>query len=146
MTSARLYRAVAVLFVVFTLGHTVGFLRFTPPTPEAAVVRDAMTNVSFTVRGSTYSYGNFYRGFGLYISLYLAFSAVLAWILASMSRSAPGPTNAITWTLVIVQAVGFGLSWKYFSLPPALFSIFITILLAAAALIARPESHIANLT
>ena len=64
MSTKSLYRASAVLFVVFAVAHTVGFLTFTPPSQDGVSVRDAMERVQFTVAGSTFSYGAFYRGFG----------------------------------------------------------------------------------
>jgi hypothetical protein len=74
-----LYRVSAVLFILFALGHTFGFLTLKPPTTEAIAVRDAMQNVHFQIRGVTLSYGGFYMGFGLTISAYLFFSSILAW-------------------------------------------------------------------
>jgi len=38
-------------------------------------VWDAMNRVPFTVGGNTFTYGGFYKGFGIDISMYLAFSA-----------------------------------------------------------------------
>ena len=79
MNATLFYRIAAALLVSFAAGHTFGFLRFKPPTSDALAVRDAMNNVHFQVRGSDFSYGGFYRGFGLTITVYLLFSAFLAW-------------------------------------------------------------------
>jgi len=49
MTATLLYRIAAVLFLLFAIGHTVGFLTFKPPNPEAIAVRDSMENVRFQV-------------------------------------------------------------------------------------------------
>ena len=74
MKAIWLYRTAAVLLILFAAGHTFGFLNFKAPTAEGVAVFDAMNHVRFTARGATYSYGDFYRGFGLYISVYLLFS------------------------------------------------------------------------
>ena len=74
MKAKLFYRIAAVLFVLFAAGHTFGFLKFKPPTPEGIAVRDSMKNVHFRVEGRDYSYGGFYDGFGWYISAYLLFS------------------------------------------------------------------------
>src|SRR5262249_55306937 len=81
-----LYRIAAVLFGVFAAGHTIGFLKFRPPTPEGLAVFDAMNHVQFEVKGSKFTYGAFYTGFGLFATLYLLFSAFLAWHLGNMAR------------------------------------------------------------
>jgi hypothetical protein len=133
MTSATLYRVSAVIFVLFAAGHTFGFLSFKPPTAEGIAVRDAMSAVHFTVDGSTFSYGNFYRGFGLSATVSMLFQAFLAWQLASIARLAPGATARVGWGLCAVQLVGFGLSYLYFSLAPAIFSLALGVCLGVAA-------------
>jgi hypothetical protein len=45
MNATLLYRIASVLLLLFALGHTVGFLKFKPPTAEGVAVRDAITNV-----------------------------------------------------------------------------------------------------
>src|SRR5438552_18678236 len=89
MKAIWLYRTAAVLLILFAAGHTFGFLNFKAPTAEGVAVFDAMNHVRFTARGATYSYGDFYRGFGLYISVYLLFSAFLAWHLGSQAQTLP---------------------------------------------------------
>jgi hypothetical protein len=78
MNATLLYRIASALLVLFAVGHTIGFLRLKPPTPEAAAVYDAMHKVHFQVGGSSFSYGGFYIGFGLFVTAYLLFSAYLA--------------------------------------------------------------------
>lgn len=58
MNATLLYRIASILVLLFALGHTVGFLKFKPPTAEGIAVRDAMANVHFQVRGHDYSYGS----------------------------------------------------------------------------------------
>jgi len=65
--ASRLYKMASVLMVLFTLAHTYGFLKFKPPSPEGLAVLDSMKKVYFQVKGATFSYGGFYRGFGLAI-------------------------------------------------------------------------------
>ena len=105
MRTSLLFRIAAVLLLFFALGHTVGFLRFRPPTAEGVAVLDAMNNVHFRVGNATSSYGGFYVGFGLFVTAYLLFSAVLAWQIGSMTRRAPGA----------VGGLGYGLGWSLFA-------------------------------
>lgn len=133
MTTRSLYRAAAIVFLVFAAGHTFGFLSFTPPTHEGIAVRDAMTNVHFSVAGTNLSYGGFYRGFGLSATVSMLFEAFLAWQLAAVARLAPRLAASLTWALCAVQVIGFGLSCLYFALPPALLSLGLAVLLGFAA-------------
>lgn len=133
MKPVTLYRIASVLLVLFAAGHTFGFLKFKPATAEGLAVRDAMNNVHFQVGGSTFSYGGFYTGFGLYISLYLLFSAFLAWHLGTVASKSPQAIGALGWVFCAVQVVSLVLSWKYFSAPPAVFSAVIAICLGWAA-------------
>jgi len=78
MKAAVLYRIAAVLLIIFAAGHTVGFLKFRPETPEGRAVFESMNNVQFQIGRGSFSYGGFYTGFGLFATLYLLFSAYVA--------------------------------------------------------------------
>ncbi len=138
MTNATLfYRIAAVVFILFAAGHTFGFLAFKPSSPEGLAVRDAMQNVRFQVKGSSFTYGDFYTGFGLYATVYLLFSAFLAWHLGDLSRTAPQAIGALAWVFVAVQVVSLILSWRYFLLPPVILSALAAGCLAWAGWLAR---------
>jgi hypothetical protein len=116
------YRIAAALFVLFALGHTIGFLTFKPPTAEGLAARDAMNNAHF---GANLSYGGFFVGFGLYVSLYLFFSAFLAWYLGRLAAVLPKAIGALGWAFFAVQLGSVALSYIYFSGPPAIFSALV---------------------
>jgi len=126
MSAAALYRTGAAVLVLFAVLHTIGFLHFKPPTAEGLAVRDAMTNVRFEVKGTTLSYGGFYQGFGLYVTVYLLFSAFLAWQLGAH------PAPAIGWGLCAVQIVCIALGGIYFSAVQASFCAVVASLLGWA--------------
>ena len=90
-----LYRIASVLLVVFAAGHTFGFLKFKPPTPEGLGVWEGMNNVHFQIGKSTYTYASFYNGFGLFATLYLVFAAFLAWHLGNVARNQPQAIGAV---------------------------------------------------
>ena len=136
MKAVTLYRIASVLLVLFAAGHTFGFLKFKPSSAEGLAVRDAMNNVHFQVGGSTFTYGGFYTGFGLYITLYLLFSAFLAWHLGTIASNSPQAIGALGWVFCAVQVVSLILSWKYFSAAPAVFSAAVAICLGWAAWLA----------
>jgi hypothetical protein len=132
-----LYRVSAVLFILFALGHTFGFLTLKPPTTEAIAVRDAMQNVHFQIRGVTLSYGGFYMGFGLTISAYLFFSSILAWHLSGLTVRQPEAIGILGWAFFALQLAGLALSWIYFAGGPVIFSGLMALCLGLAAFTAR---------
>jgi hypothetical protein len=139
MNAKALYRSSAVLFVLFAAGHTFGFLRFRPPTPEALAVRDAMTSVHFQVGHASLTYGGFYTGFGLYITLYMVFSALLSWQLGDLAMSAPQSVRSLSWIFFYVQVAGLILSLVYFSAAPAVLSGLVAVCLGWGALKTNPR-------
>lgn len=146
MTGASLYRTSSVVFILFAAGHTFGFLSFTPPTAAGIAVRDAMNTVHFTVGGSTFSYGGFYRGFGLSATVSMLFEAFLAWKLAAMVQLAPRMAASIGWGLCVVQLVGVVLSCIYFSVGPAIFSLAVAACIGLAAWRSEPRGRAAQPT
>jgi hypothetical protein len=116
VSTAWLYRIAAALLVIFAGLHTIGFLSFQPPTPEGRAVLESMNTVHFQLGGKSFSYGEFYRAFGLLATVYMLFSAYIAWVL---SRS---PLKGLGWGLFAVQAAGLVLAVVYFSTPQISFS------------------------
>jgi hypothetical protein len=133
MTATLLYRIAAVVLLFFAAGHTFGFLKFQPPTPESVAVRDAMDNVQFKLGDKSYTYGNFYRGSGLFCTAYLLFTAFLAWHLGSLARGNPQAIGALGWVFFGLQVAGIILSWKYLVPPPIIFSAVLAIVTGWAA-------------
>jgi hypothetical protein len=138
MKATWLYRTAAILFVLFATGHTIGFLKFVPSTPEAQSVMNAMNTVPLQP-GTNYTYGNFYRGFGLFATLYFLFASAVAWHLGELSRKVPA-LGLLPWIFLALQLAGLALTWKYFSKPPVIFSALVTFCIGWAAILARPAS------
>jgi hypothetical protein len=137
MSPTLLYRIAALLFLLFAAGHTLGFLKFTPPTAEGVAVRDAMNNVHFQIGRATFSYGGFYVGFGLYVTVYLLFSVYLAWHLGGLASRDPGAIGALGWVFFAVQLASLVLCWIYFSVPPTVLSALVAVCLGWAALLVK---------
>jgi len=134
MKARRWFRVSAVILLLFAIGHTSGFLTFRPPSAAGQAVFAAMNNVRFSAGGTTVSYGDFYRGFGLSISASQLFFAWLAWLLGSMAYRDPESARRIAWAMVGLQLVGLVLSLRYFSVPPAMLSIVSAVSLSMGAL------------
>jgi hypothetical protein len=133
MSATTLYRIASLLLLLFALGHTVGFLKFKPPTAEGLAVHDAMNSVHFQVRGKTYSYGGFYRGFGLFNSVFLLFAALLAWHLGVLAARNPQAIGLVGWGFCLVQVASLALCWIYFNPIAVSFSALLVICLGWAA-------------
>jgi hypothetical protein len=133
MSATLLYRIASVVFVLFAAGHTFGFMRFKPPTPEGRAVRDAMQNVRFEIGGRKYTYDGFYTGFGLFVTAHLLFSAFLAWHCGNLARTAPGAMGALGWAFFAVQVATLVLSALYFAPVTAVFSAVVALCLGGAA-------------
>ena len=133
MKATWLYRIAAILLVLFSLGHTIGFLNFKPPTPEGIAVHNAMNNVHFQMSGASLSYGSFYVGFGLFVTAYLLFVAFVAWHLSGLAGKTPQLIGTLGWGLFAVQVASLVLSWIYFAGPPIAFSGVLAVCLGWAA-------------
>ena len=137
MSPTILYRIAAVLLVLFAFGHTTGFLSFKPPSAEGVAVLNAMNSVAFQFEGNERTYGGFYTGFGLTVTVYLLFSAFVAWHLGRYAPSQPRIVAPLAWALAAVQLVSLALSVKYFFLIPTVFSALVVACLAWATLLVK---------
>ena len=137
MSSATPFRICAVVLVLFAVGHTFGFLNFKPATPEGMAVKTAMDNVTFAFGNASRTYGELYRGFGLFVTAYLLFAALTAWELPRVLATSPDAFRTIAVGLFAVQLVTAVLSWMYFALPPAVLSTAVVLCLAWGLVLAR---------
>jgi len=141
MKSVTLYRIAAVILVLFAAGHTFGFLTFRPATVEGRAVWDAMNHVGLPVGGNSFTYGGFYTAFGLDISMYLAFSAFLAWHLSLQALRAPQSIGALGWGFVVLQTGGLMLSWIYFGAVQVAFGAVVAVCLGWATFALPKTPH-----
>jgi len=136
MSPTILYRIAAVLFVLFAAGHTYGFLSLRPPSAEGRAVYDSMNTVRFEVGGRSFTYGAFYRGFGLSCTASMILSAFLAWHLGELARSAPAAIGSLGWVFFAMQVVGVVLSFLYFGPPPMVLSALVAAIVGVASFVA----------
>jgi hypothetical protein len=134
MKATWLYRISAGLLLLFAAGHTIGFLKFVPPTPEGQAVMDAMNNVHLQP-GATYNYGGFYRGFGLFATVYFLFAALVSWHLGELARKFPAAAGSLPWIFFCLQLASLALTLKYFPPPPIAFSALAVLCTGWAAIL-----------
>jgi len=136
------FRASAVVMLLFGVLHTIGFLSFRPPSAEGMAVWNGMNNVSFTVNGGTYSYGHFYRAFGLSITAAQLFGAWVLWILGGMAKRGDGGVRAIAWGVIVWQAIGVAIAAMYVSAKPAVLSAVTVVCVGVALASNQKRSNI----
>jgi hypothetical protein len=127
-----LYRISSVLLLLFAAGHTLGF-RSTDPKWGVDSLIGSMRSIHFDVQGFSRTYWDFYVGFGLLVTVFLAFAALLAWQLSGLAPETLALMCGPRWSLAICFAVVTILNWRYFFVVPVVFALVITVCLTAAA-------------
>jgi len=133
MKATTWFRIAFVVMLMFVAGHTFGFLTFRPPTAEGQAVWAAMNSVHFAIGRGSFSYGGFYRGFGLFVTAFLVFEAWLVWFLGQLAGRGRMEARAIAWSLCALQVVGAGLSAQYFAAPQVALSVAAAVCLGIGA-------------
>ncbi len=87
----------------------------------------------FNAHGSDRTYWDFFVGFGLFVTVLMVFASIVAWQFGSLPSETLAAMRVSAWGFVICFAVVAYLSWHYFFMIPAVFSITILLCLAAAA-------------
>jgi len=132
MKASLLYRISSVLLVLFALGHTIGFRKVDPRWAADNVV-SSMRSVSFEVQGFKRTYWDFFTGFGLFVSVFLLFAAVLAWRFGSISPERLSAIPVERWSFALCFVLVAGLTWRYFFVGPGVFATFVALGLVGAA-------------
>ena len=132
MKTSLFYRIAAVLILLFAVGHTIGFLQSDPRWGVDALLA-SMKSIHFNIQGFSRSYWDFFVGFGLFVTVFLLFAAVLAWQLGGVATETLARMRVIAWTFAFCFAVITILSWRYFFAIPLVFSFLITVCLGLAA-------------
>jgi hypothetical protein len=124
------FRLAAYVLVLYTLGHTLGAVVNTPRFgAESDAVAAAMKSVHVYAQGSDCTWYGFYRGFGVFVSIYFAFSVYAAWLLGGAHGQERRSFLPIGWALFVSHAGGAIVAFAYFFPVPIVFSTVITALL-----------------
>jgi hypothetical protein len=124
--------------VIFSALHTFGFRQVDPQWRVDTLV-DSMRSIHFDILGSSRTYWDFFVGFGLFFSVFLIFTAVLAWQLGGLPPQTWAAMRGTAWALVMCFAAVTIVCLRYAFIIPIIFSILILLCLTAAAwLSARP--------
>lgn len=132
MRAPAFYRIAALLLLVFAAAHTLGFRQTDPGWGVDALVQ-SMKTIHFNANGSDRSYWDFFTAFGLLVTVFMVFAAVVAWQFAGLPPETLTAMRISAWGFVVCFAAVAYLSWRYVFLIPSVFSVAILICLAAAA-------------
>jgi hypothetical protein len=135
MKASWFYRIAAVLLVLFAVGHTTGF-RKTEPQWGVDGLLSSLKQLHFNAQGFDRTYYDFFVGFGLFVSIFMVFAAVVAWQLGSLPGETVASLPMVTWGFAICMAAITVLSWTNFFVVPVVFSGLITVCLVAGAWLA----------
>jgi hypothetical protein len=127
-----LYRVASVLLLLFALGHTLGF-RQTDPQWGVETLIGSMRSIHFNIQGFNRSYWDFFVGFGLFVTVFLLFAAVLAWQLSGLPAETLSSMRGSAWALAVCFVAVAILSCMYFFIVPIVLSILISACLVTAA-------------
>ena len=101
-----------------------------------------MTSVHFDFGGRNATYTDFYNGFGLTCTVYLLFSAFLAWHLGALAQTAPQAIGMLGWAFLATQVIALVITGFYFALVPTIFSAAAAISLALGAWLVRSQRQV----
>lgn len=132
MKASVFYRVAAVLLLLFAVGHTLGFRQSDPAWGVDALLV-SMRSIRFDVQGFSRTYWDFFTGFGLFVTVFLLFAAVLAWQFGGLPAEILSRMRGVAWMFALCFVAIAVLSWRYFFIIPIVFSILITACLIAAA-------------
>lgn len=133
MKAKVLLRVASVLTLIHAILHTVGgVFGKTPPGP-ASIARAAMESNSFPAFGVTRTFWEYYRGFGLGLTIFLIAEALVFWLLVPLAeQGAKGirPVLVIFSLAYLAMAID---SYIYFFPIPVVVEAVICLCLAGAA-------------
>jgi len=134
LRASLFYRIAALLILLFAIGHSIGFLQH-DPSWNVDPLLGSMKSIHFDIQGFSRSYWDFFVGFGLFVTVFLLFSAIVAWQLGGVPAESLTQLRGIRWALAVCFVALTFLSFRYFFFLPLVFSTLIAVCLIVAALL-----------
>jgi hypothetical protein len=129
---AIFYRIASILLLLFAALHTFGFRQFDPQWGVESLI-SLMRSIHFDILGTSRTYWDFFVGFGLFFTIFLLFTAVLAWQLGDLSRQTFAEMRVTAWALVLCFTAVTIVAFRYAFVVPIVFSALILLCLTVAA-------------
>jgi hypothetical protein len=132
MRTVLFLRIASVLTLVHAALHTIGGV-FGEPAPGAQQATVAVMKANqFAVMGVMRSYGDFYMGFGLVVSVFLTVEAVVFWQLGSLAKIDAVRLRPVLATFLVGYLGAAVVSYRYFFAAPVITEILIALCLGFA--------------
>ena len=135
-------RIASVLTLVHGALHTIGGVLSKPEPGVGEATYAIMQSNYFHVLGQTRSYADFYRGFGLAITLFLIAEGLVFWFLAPVAKNHPLELRPILWIFMIAYVVFAVISQTYFFMGPVIAELLIAACLLGAIMTAKTASTV----
>ena len=132
MKAPILYRISSVLLLLFAVGHLAGFRQSDPAWGVDALL-GSMRSIHFDVQGFSRTYWDLFVAAGFSVGVFYLFAAILTWQLGGLPAETLALLRVTVWALALCFAAIAVVSWRYLFVLPIVFSIVITVCLAAAA-------------
>jgi len=132
MKASTFYRIAAVLLLLITIGHILGFTQSDPKWGVDALL-GSMRSIHFDVQGFNRTYWDFFVAQGIIAAAFYLFAAVLAWQLAGLPPATLALMRGTAWAFALCFAAIAVVSVRYLFIMPIALSTVITICLTAAA-------------
>jgi hypothetical protein len=142
MRTVLFLRIASVLTFVHAALHTIGGVFGVPaPGVQQATVAVMKAN-EFQVMGVMRSYGDFYMGLGLVVSVFLTLEAVVFWQLGSLAKTDALRLRPVLATFFVGYLCAAVVSYRYFFVAPVITEILIALCLGLAIASARQMSGV----
>ena len=142
MRTVIFLRIASVLTLVHAALHTIGGVFGAPdPGVQQATVAVMKAN-EFQVMGVMRSYGDFYLGLGLIVSVFLTVEAVLFCQLGSLAKTDAVRLRPVLATFLVGYLCAAVVSYRYFFFAPVITEILIALCLGLAIVRARQTATV----
>jgi hypothetical protein len=132
MKASLFYRIAAVVLLLFSAGHTLGF-RQSDPAWGVDTLLGSMRSMRFDVQGFSRTYWDLFVAAGFSVGVCYLFAAVLAWQLGGLPAETLAAMRVTVWAFALCFAAITVVSWRYLFILPIVFSMVITVCLTAGA-------------
>ena len=132
MKPSIFYRIAAVLLLLLSVAHTLGFRQSDPKWGVDALLV-SMRSIHFDVQGFSRTYWDLFVAAGFSVGVFYLFAAILAWQLGGLPAATSALMRGTAWAFALCFAAITVVSWRYLFIIPIAFSIVITLCLTAAA-------------
>lgn len=135
-------RIASVLTLVHAVLHTIGGV-YGKPSPGAAATAWAVMQANhFVLMGNERSYAEFYRGFGLCVTVFLTMESVVLWLLGSLAKQDAARLRPILAVFVVEYLALAVNSYLYFFAAPVITETLIALCVGVAVVTAKPATRL----